>query len=178
MRYFDLYVGCFCGRVGRRVGHIRRFPGQFGYALRGSGYIAGVADPALSGYIVDVASGTGGQRMEFHLIDSGAAIGRSINVEVCEKFSAFNVRKIAVEIDSGSHRVTWTFDTGAMFDKSWTYRDTMAYSILSRGPTKLQLVGQFSANWNNMEGKIYTDTWLAEAMDVKASPLRPARGRR
>lgn len=141
----------------------------FGYALRGPGLLLRTPN-ALSGYIVDLASGAGGQRMEYHRVDSGQVkqliVFHTNHSEAV--FSPFAIRRFLIEIDSsGLQRITGTFDTGAaLYDKTFEYVDTMAHVVMSRQPTKLEFIGAFTANSVGRTGKINTDTWLVEAIDI------------
>lgn len=150
----------------------------FGYALHGPGLLLRTPN-ALSGYIVDLASGAGGQRMEYHRLDSGNVTPLIVSHTTIPPaiFSPFAIRRFLIEIDrSGTHRITGTFDTGAaLYDRTFEYTDSSTPFILSHQPTKLQMIGAFTANSVAKEGKINTDTWLVEAIDLASKPSSPER---
>jgi len=142
----------------------------FGYALRGNGYIM-TGDP-VTGYVVNIADGTGGRRIHFYRGDSGGYSKPPESQYNCN-FSPLSIKRISVEIDrEGKHGITCTFDTGALFEKTLSYIDTYTQSILTTQPTKLQLRGTASANTYNREGCIRTDTWLVEAIYSAKAGLR------
>lgn len=144
----------------------------FGYGLRGSGFIM-EPQKNLDGYVVNMASGTGGQRIHFYRYDSGVPWRPHESQFGPVPFSPLNIRKILVEIGrDGTHHVTCTFDTGGLVDKTFVHVDTATHSILSAQPTRLQLRGTASATYTNVDGRIFTDTWLVEAVHAAREPKR------